>query len=153
MSAKETTRPTYVAFGIRATLTQHCRREGMPRQLVADRVKSGWPIERALTEPRNDAKAGIRAGATPYVIARECVPWQHDLEARRIVQAFPDGLSQPTVAAIFGVSRQMIEQIERRLYAKLRRTADGRKLLELLRAKQELSDRAHGKQTGWTGYA
>ena len=37
----------------------------------------------------------------------------------QVVAAFPDGLSQVAIAALFGVTRQRIEQVEREALAKL----------------------------------
>lgn len=45
--------------------------------------------------------------------------WEDDTTARKVVRAFPDGLSQQCVADVMGVSRQRVHQLEQRALLKL----------------------------------
>ncbi len=51
------------------------------------------------------------------------VPWQSDPYARRVVQAFPDGLTLEQIGWLFGLTRERVRQIEGVALRKLLRWA------------------------------
>lgn len=91
------------------------------RKAVSARVHSGWSEDRALDTPIG-AKPGPVAGYRHARSAfRESVagvsidattPYADDVEAQRLVEANPDGMTLEQVGDVLGVTRERVRQIE-----------------------------------------
>ena len=114
------------------TLRAAAEANGVSYSVARERIRSGWTIERAVSEPVTRQRE-IEC-TDPYGWARANVPWKLDLEAQRIVAEHPGGMGYEEIAKVFRTSRQRIQQIEESALRKLRNLRDGRRLLRALLA-------------------
>ncbi len=74
----------------------------------------------------------------------ETLPWEDDVNAQAVVDAFPEGMTLAQVGLCFGLNRERVRQIEYEALRKLVASGDAHDLLpawaELQAAKDEHED-------------
>ncbi|ESY89050.1 hypothetical protein X739_00720 [Mesorhizobium sp. LNHC220B00] len=56
--------------GICAVAGEYCERLGLDRKLIADRIRLGWTLERAIAEPNlNKRSNGVRVPTEERTVA------------------------------------------------------------------------------------
>lgn len=100
---------------------------GLSMSTVYQRIRSGWKIEDVLREARTHAPS-----APPVAEWRTMdLPWRADLFAQNKVKEHPNGMELHEIADLMGVTKQRIEQIEKRALKKLQRIPGARALFEM----------------------
>lgn len=95
---------------------------GTPEHLLADRLASRWSVEDAAEMPDWVTLEQIKE----WHSRRVTLPASRDPSVSRIVDAFPDGLSQDQIGIVFGLTRERVSQIEVSALSKLARAVGGR---------------------------
>lgn len=109
---------------------------GLTATTIYRRLRNGWDMA-DLFQPAE----GQSDPSTPVAEWRSMdLPWEADLFAQNKVKENPSGMELHQVADLMGVTKQRVEQIEKRALRKLKRTPGARAMLELMLARESMRE-------------
>ncbi len=118
------------------------------QRTVHSRIRDGWDVEAAWSMPVGQ-KRGPKPRAVVVATVRADVRFRDDVEAQRLVEAHPDGMTCEDVASALGLSRERVRQIEHDAM----RTLVARLVLSGIGAGEVAAGFARRADTQWFGRA